>query len=178
MSKAKTIYLDCNPEFFEGKTQIPVTLYPQKINILKPFKYVASPTIGQEVDELLKEWYETRGLTIPPEEVGIGAVIDEANAKEEATFTAAAAKAEEELPSVAPSYGTPEFWDYHRKKKALENKRRADAGLPPLPTKKELEAEKEKKRAEREAKKEAKAKPKPKDTIDELTEMVDNLSIV
>lgn len=176
MSKSKTIYLACNPEFFDGRTQIPVTLYPQKINILKPFKYTPPPTIGQEVDELLKEWYGTRGLSIPPEEVGIGAVIDAANAKEEATFAAGVARAEEELPSVAPSYGTPEFWDYHRKKKALENKRRADAGLPPLPTKKELEAEKEKKRAEREAK--AKAKAKAKDTIDELTEMVDNLSIV
>ena len=180
MSKGKTIYLDCDPEFFEGKTKFPVTLLPQKINILKPVKYTPTPTIGQEVDELLKEWYTTRGQPIPADEVGIGAVIDAANLAEEAKFTAAVAKAEEELPSVAPSYGTPEFWDYHRKKKALENKRRADAGLPPLPTKKELEAEKEKKRAEREAKKEAKTKPKPKskDTIDELTELIDNLSMV
>jgi len=177
MSKSKTIYLDCMPEFFEGRTQIPVTLYPQKIQILKPSKYVPPPTLGQEVDALLKEWYETRGQQIPLEEVGIGAVIDAANTAEEATFAAASEKAEEELPSVAPSYGTPEFWDYHRKKKELENKRRADAGLPPLPTKKELEAEKEKRKAEREAKKAAKAKPQ-RDTIDELTEMVDNLSIV
>lgn len=176
MSKGKTIYLDCDPEFFEGKTKFPVTLLPQKINILKPLKYTPTPTIGQEVDELLKEWYTARGQPIPADEVGIGAVIDAANRAEEAKFTAAAERAEEELPSVAPSYGTPEFWDYHRKKKALENKRRADAGLPPLPTKKELEAEKEKKRAEREAKKAAKTKPK--DTIDEITEMLDNLGIV
>jgi len=65
-------------------------------------------------------------------------------------------RAEEELPSVVPPFGTPEFWDYHRKKKALENKKRAAEGLPPLPTKKELEAEKEKKRAEKAAKKAAK----------------------
>jgi hypothetical protein len=61
------------------------------------------------------------------------------------------AAAEEELPSVVPPFGTPEFWDYHRKKKEVENKRRAAEGLPPLPTKKELEAEKEKKQKEKEA---------------------------
>jgi hypothetical protein len=179
MSKGKTVYYDCDPAVFDGRTKFPVTFFPTKINMIKPFKYVAPPTIGQEVDNLLKEWYAARGQAVPHEEVGIGAVIDAANAAEEATFTAAAAKAEEELPSVAPSYGTPEFWDYHRKKKALENKRRAEAGLPPLPTKKELEAEKEKRKAEREAKKAAKATPKSsKSTLDELTEMVDNLSIV
>jgi hypothetical protein len=178
MSKNKTIYLDCDPEFFDGKKQIPVTLFPTKINLFKPFKYSPPPTIGNEVDQLLKEWYTARGQAVPSEEIGIGAVIDAANAAEEARFTAAVAKAEDELPSVAPSYGTPEFWDYHRKKKALENKRRAEAGLPPLPTKKELEAEKEKRKAEREAKKAAKTAPKAKTTLDELTEMVDNLSIV
>ena len=50
-----------------------------------------------------------------------------------------------------PDFGTPEFWAYHRAKKAAENKRREAEGLPPLPTKKELEAEKAKKKAEREA---------------------------
>jgi hypothetical protein len=48
--------------------------------------------------------------------------------------------------------------NYHRKKKAAENARRAAEGLPPLPTKKEIEAEKAKKRAEREAKKAEKEK--------------------
>jgi len=178
MSKSKTVYFDCDPKTFDGKSKFPVTLFPTKINMIKPFTYAAPPTIGTEVDQLLKEWYAARGQSVPAEEVGIGAVIDAANAAEEATFAAAVEKAEEELPSVAPSYGTPEFWDYHRKKKALENKRRADAGLPPLPTKKELEAEKEKRKAEREAKKTAKAAKAGKTTLDELTEMVDNLTVV
>jgi hypothetical protein len=174
-NKGKLIHYECDPALFDGQTQFSFTIPPTRINILKPFKFACSPSLGQEVDELLKEWYGARGQAVPRAEVGIGAIIDAANKAEEATFTAAVAAAEEELPSVAPSYGTPEFWDYHRKKKALENKRRADAGLPPLPTKKELEAEKEKRRAEREAKKAAKG---PKTIIEEITEMVDNLSVV
>jgi hypothetical protein len=90
---------------------------------------------------------------VPAEEVGIGAVIDAAEAAETGRLETAWAKAEEELPSVAPEYGTPDFWAYHRAKKAAENARRAAEGLPPLPTKKELEAEKAKRKAEREAKK-------------------------
>ena len=57
---------------------------------------------------------------MPADEVGIGATIDAANAAEESLFAAATAAAEEELPSVVPPYGTPEFWDYHKKKKELE----------------------------------------------------------
>ena len=178
-TKNKVVHYECDPALFDGQTQFAFTIPPTRINILKPFKFVCPPSLGQEVDELLKEWYGARGQPVPRAEVGIGALIDTANKAEEATFTAAVAAAEEELPSVAPSYGTPEFWDYHRKKKALENKRRADAGLPPLPTKKELEAEKEKRKAEREAKKAEKAKPKgAKTIIEEITEMVDNLSVV
>jgi hypothetical protein len=105
--------------------------------------------VGQEVDEALKVWYTALGKRVPPLERGIGAKIDAASAAEEATFLAEVAAAEEELPSVVPPFGTPEFWDYHRKKKEVENKRRAAEGLPPLPTKKELEAEKEKKKAEK-----------------------------
>jgi hypothetical protein len=156
------IYLPCNPEMFGGLTQFPVTLSGKKANIKfknpygPPPKYPA--TLGEEVDEALKEWYGSRGLPVPADEVGIGAVIDGVETAEEKRITAAREKAEEEIPSVVPEYGTPEFWKYHHAKKAAENARRAAEGLPPLPTKKELEAEKAKKKAEREAKKAEKEK--------------------
>jgi hypothetical protein len=147
---SKTVWVACDPEMFDGATRFPITLYKDVAPKVKPFIPGPAWTLGKEVDEALLEWYTVRGQPVPPDELGIGAVIDAANAAEEATFTAAVEKAEEELPSIVPPFGTPEFWDYHRKKKALENQRRAAAGLPPLPTKKELEAEKEKKRAAKE----------------------------
>ena len=156
----KVLFFPCNPETFNGITEYPVTL-PAKKAFIRSKIYGPAPrfpaTLGAEVDEALKEWYESRGLSVPAEEVGIGAVIDAAEKAETGRLEAAWAKAEEELPSVAPEYGTPEFWAYHRAKKAAENARRAAEGLPPLPTKKELEAEKAKRKAEREAKKAAAA---------------------
>jgi hypothetical protein len=95
-------------------------------------------------------------MAVPPEEL-VGAQIDAAEAAESARIEAAAVATQADLPSIVPDFGTPEFWAYHRAKKAAENKRRAEAGLPPLPTKKELEAEKAKRKAEREAKKATKA---------------------
>ena len=159
----KIIYFPCRPETFDGMTQYPVTLPANKANIKRSIygpapKYPA--TVGAEVDEALKEWYGSRGLAVPAEEVGIGAIIDAVEAAETGRLEAAWAKAEEEVPSVVPEYGTPEFWAYHRAKKAAENARRAAEGLPPLPTKKELEAEKAKRKAEREAKKTAAAAKK------------------
>jgi hypothetical protein len=156
----KVVYFPCNPETFDGMTAFPVTL-PAKKAMIRSKIYGSAPrfpaSLGAEVDEALKEWYGARGLPVPAEEVGIGAVIDAAEAAETGRIEAAWAKAEEEMPSVVPEYGTPEFWAYHRAKKAAENARRAAEGLPPLPTKKELEAEKAKRKAEREAKKAAAA---------------------
>jgi hypothetical protein len=54
-------------------------------------------TLGKEVDAALLEWYTARGQPVPPDEVGIGAIIDAANAAEDALFLAAAAAAEEVL---------------------------------------------------------------------------------
>ena len=158
---SQTIYFPCKPETFNGMTQYPVTLPAKKANLKRSIygpapKYPA--TVGAEVDEALKEWYGSRGLPVPAEEVGIGAIIDAAEAAETGRLEAAWTKSEEEVPSVVPEYGTPEFWAYHRAKKAAENARRAAEGLPPLPTKKELEAEKAKRKAEREAKKTEKEK--------------------
>jgi hypothetical protein len=154
-TKSRTVWVACDPEGFEGATQLPITLFEASQPKTKPFIPGPSWTLGKEVDAALLDWYSARGQPVPPDELGIGATIDAANATEEAVFAAATAAAEEELPSVVPPYGTPEFWDYHKKKKELENKRRAAEGLPPLPTKKELEAEKEKARKEKEAAKAA-----------------------
>jgi hypothetical protein len=153
-----TIYIKCDPEFFEGRTEIPVTLPKKKINMKRKMPVVprVAITLGEQVDEALKEWYGARGQPVPADEIGIGVKIDAAEAAEAKRQEAAWAKEAEQLPAEAPAYGTPEFWAYHRAKKAAENKRREAEGLPPLPTKKELEAEKAKKKAEREAAKAAK----------------------
>jgi hypothetical protein len=157
------MYFPCDPEMFEGRTQIAIAV-PKKRALIKPKGAVPyyPATIGAEVDDALKEWYGARGLPVPADEVGIGAVIDAANAAEDMAFLDAFQKGEEEMGEV-PAYGTPEFWDYHRKKKAAENAKRAAEGLPPLPTKKELEAAKAERKAAREAKKAGKAK------VDDLT---------
>jgi len=108
-------------------------------------------TLGEQVDEAVAEWYAALGVPVPADEVGLGSSIDAAEATIEAITIV-------EIIQVVPEYGTAEFWAYHRAKKAAENARRAAEGLPPLPTKKEIEAEKAKKRAEREAKKAEKEK--------------------
>jgi hypothetical protein len=151
------VHYDCDPVAFDGKTKIAVTL-PKRRALIKPKGPVPyyPASIGAEVDDALKEWYAARGLPVPADEVGVGAAIDAANAAEAKEFLDAYRKGEEAMPSEVPAYGTPEFWDYHRKKKATENAKRAAEGLPPLPTKKELEAEKAKRKAEREAAREAK----------------------
>ena len=150
--KDEIVYVACNPEFFGGRTTMPITIPRHRIFIRPKSKPLKVVTLGSEVDDMIKEWYAARGLPVPPEEL-IGAQLDAAEGIEAVRVEAAVVAAEAEVPSVAPEYGTPEFWAYHRAKKAAENKRRAEAGLPPLPTKKELEAEKAKKAAERAAKK-------------------------
>jgi hypothetical protein len=158
LAKAQTIWVACDPVLFNGATEIQFTLEEIRVQPLEPIIPGPSWTVGQEVDAALKVWYGGLNRPVPVFERGIGAKIDAASAAEEALFMAQVAAAEEELPSVVPPFGTPEFWDYHRKKKELENQRRAAAGLPPLPTKKELEAEKEKKKVEKLAAKMAKTK--------------------
>jgi hypothetical protein len=71
-------------------------------------------TKGQEVEELIREWYTTRNLPIPPEEIQICRNID---IEEAAAFK----KFMEKPIDIKPAYGTPEFWkDYWAKKKAKE----------------------------------------------------------
>jgi hypothetical protein len=150
--KEEILHVACNPAVFGGASTFQITIPKQRIYIRPKSKPIMAMTLGSEVDQLITDWYTERGLPVPPEEL-IGAQLDAAEGIEAVRQEEAVVAAEAEVPSVAPEYGTPEFWAYHRAKKAAENKRRAEAGLPPLPTKKELEAEKAKKAAERAAKK-------------------------
>lgn len=122
-------------------------------------------TLGEEVEAALEEWYGTRGLPIPQEEIGIGAKIDadeKARWAEEARLCRVAAgeepaeplaEGEEEtlegkaarlkmLVGPKPEFGTDAFWAWARRKRAAENAEREAQGLPPLPTAKEKAAAK------------------------------------
>jgi hypothetical protein len=87
-----------------------------------PIKYKNTPklvipgTLGEEVEELVREWYSNRGMPVPPWEIQACRKIDKAEkaAAEEAEAVAAATP-------TKPIYGTPEFWkDWWAKKKAKE----------------------------------------------------------
>lgn len=103
-------------------------------------------TLGEEVEQAVLEWYGRRGQTVPADEVGIGAKVDQWEReaeKEREKARAAAEAAEEAAPSgEKPEFGTPAFWAWARKRKAEKDAERAAKGLPPLPTKREKEAAK------------------------------------
>lgn len=130
----------------------------------RPAHWKIPVTLGEEVEQAMAEWYGCRGLTMPAEEVGIGARIDaEEKARhdaEEAEYFGAL-KAQEDAPAGAkPEFGTPEFWAWARKRKKEKDAEREAQGLPPLPSKKEAEAAKVAKAAEKLAEKEKKAAEK------------------
>jgi hypothetical protein len=133
-------------------------------------------TLGEEVEALMREWYEWKGLTMPPEEIGIGAIIDAEERKrheEEMNEYSGILKKQEEAPAgEKPEFGTPEFWAWARKRKKEKDAEREKQGLPPLPTKKEKEELKAKKAAE----KAEKAKKKTA-SVDEITEKMAEATI-
>ena len=93
---------------FEGETQIEWSRNPKPKFHIKP-KIKESPPYCEAVN-ILTEWYTSRGLVPPPEE--IEACKD--------TVDVVAPKQQEEVPTK-PAYGTPEFWkDWWRKKKEKE----------------------------------------------------------
>lgn len=139
-------------------------------------------TTGEEVEALVAEWYGTRGVPIPLEERGVGAVIDRMERQRfdvemrlaagmDAAFEGAKEAArgpppedetlEEKAARLAaavglkPEFGVPEFWSWASRKRAADNAERAVKGLPPLPTAKEKAAAKEAAAAERALKKAA-----------------------
>ena len=80
----------------------------------KEIKLVLPMTFGEEVEELVREWYSNRNMPIPPEELQACREID--------IIQSAQNKKEAETPVVSkPVYGTPEFWkDWWAKKRAKE----------------------------------------------------------
>jgi len=159
--------LRCDPEYFDGKTEIEVNVPSDEgeievnlsrrltnIRISAPsYSTIHVPvTIAEQVDDAIRDWYAALGSPVPENEIGIGEIMAAIDRAEEKRIEEARAKAEEDVPAIVPSYGTPEFWAYHRAKKAAENKRRAEAGLP------SLDDEKAQKEAAKAAKKAAKAK--------------------
>ena len=79
--------------------------------------YVADPcpkfaiTLGEQMEEALREWYAKEGKSPPQDELEICRQTDAAEAKEFDKLYA--------LAKPKPVYGTPEFWkDYWARKKA------------------------------------------------------------
>lgn len=128
-------------------------------------------SMGEELNYLVRNWYLSNGLPIDESQL-IGEEVE----KSERDYwlnvlDTIAEKGEEQkqsahvhTPSITekPEFGTPEFWKWARQQREAKNAERAAQGLPPLPTKKELEAEKAKKAAEKEAAKAAKEMEKAK----------------
>jgi len=164
--KMKRRMLECDPEYFGGKREIEVNVPREseiEVNLSRRLSNIriSAPaystihvpvTIAEQVDDAIKEWYAALGSPVPENEIGIGEIMAAIDRAEEKRIEEARAKSEEEVPALVPSYGTPEFWAYHRAKKAAENKRRAETGLP------SLDEEKAQKEAAKAAKKAAKAK--------------------
>lgn len=126
-----------------------------------PTSWKTPMTIGEEVDQAVEEWYGRLGIPVPPDEKGIGKLIDKqdrvANELEEKQVEEDRTQQEESGAGPKPDFGTPEFWAWARKRKMEKDAERAAQGLPPLPTAKEKAEAKAKKAAEKEAKKAGKS---------------------
>ncbi len=134
-----------------------------------PEDYVPK-SVGDEVDWLVSQWYASLGQSIPVEELGAGAMIDEMERRRFDEMFQSLNETPKEVfqADVKPEFGTPAFWAWAHKQRAQKNKERAEQGLPPLPTKKEKEAAKEARAKERSAAKLAKvAKALEKLTLSE-----------
>ena len=144
VDKCERFWIKCDPAMFNGATEYPVTMPKKRLRLKQPAVPRAPATLGDEVDLLVKEWYAALGQPVPAEEVGVGALIDAADAaraREESAAVAAGEAAAEAAPAgEKPEYGTPEFWVWARKRRAEKNAERAAKGLPPLPTAKEKAA--------------------------------------
>lgn len=134
----------------------------------RPASWREPRTRGEEIDQLVMEWYARQGLPVSEDQL-IGKQLDEEDHRMWSLFLGLhnsdsaggggggeerQQTPEEEL-GPRPEYGSKEFFIWWRKKTAMENAARAAQGLPPLPTKKEIEAEKAKKAAAKAAEKAA-----------------------
>jgi hypothetical protein len=81
-----------------------------------PWKTKIAVTLGEQVEENIREWCAAQGIPVPPEDLAMCKEIDAAAARELAKDLAQPPAAVEK-----PSYGTPEFWkQYWAKKNAAK----------------------------------------------------------
>ena len=83
---------------------------------MKPKQNPFPITFEEEVTALVIEWYTSRGLPVPPEDLEACKGLDK---QRQAEFDAMIGSSE--VPVEKPVYGTPEFWkDWWAKKRAKE----------------------------------------------------------
>ena len=83
---------------------------------LKGVKIPPPMTFGEEVESLVREWYNDRNMPIPPEDIQACREMDIIQSAENKKIADSAASVVSK-----PVYGTPEFWkDWWAKKKAKE----------------------------------------------------------
>ena len=84
-------------------------------------------TLEEEVTQGVIDWYTSRGLPVPPEDLAACKGID---AQQEAELKKLQEATEAAPAPLKPAYGTPEFWkDWWAKKRAKEAALK-EAGLP------------------------------------------------
>ena len=80
-----------------------------------PFQVACS--LGEEIDENIRDWYAALGQPVPPEELGIGVRMEAEERGEVAATMAAPPPADTGAAGPKPEFGTPEFWAWARKRK-------------------------------------------------------------
>jgi len=98
---------------------------PATLQETAPSKKIAI-TLGEEMEEILTEWYGALGKSVPPEELQI---CREADATEHKEYLLRVAM---EKPAQIYEYGTPEFWKDFQKRKGEKVAARLAAGLSPV----------------------------------------------
>jgi replicative superfamily II helicase len=130
-------------------------------------------TVGDEIDKAIEEWYSSRNLPIPPDEVGVGLKLDQENYERlqsqlgivsEAVIpeVAETTVVPEVVPETAvmvpvagekPPFGTPEFWKWAHKRKLEKEAEAVQKEAEKAKKALEKEVEKAKKEAEKELEK-------------------------
>ena len=83
--------------------------------VATPFQVACS--LGEEIDENIRDWYAALGQPVPAEELGIGARMEAEERGEVAATMAAPPPADTGAAGPKPEFGTPEFWAWARKRK-------------------------------------------------------------
>ena len=91
-------------------------------------------TMGEEIWQLVQEWYATRGEPIPEEDrTECMRLLEEERVARDAPLPVATAAAAAAAAPAKPAYGTPEFWKAHWAKKRAQAQNQAQATNPSAP---------------------------------------------